>query len=129
MYSGTNYDRVDENTTFAVTKSDVVAQISPLYSTQGENATITMTIYGENGVQIDRDTKVSIKINGKTYLSTTSTSGVLNVEIPTNTLATGYYNVTVIFGENSQYNTLRLESVLVITSQTTDSDNGTLIEE
>lgn len=120
VYSGKNYERVEEITTFTITKSDVQAQLDTLTTTQGQNTTITMTLYDKNGNQIQRDTKVAIKINGKTYITTNTTRGVLNVELPIDTLSTGYYNVTIILGENTQYNTLRLETTLTIT-QTTES--------
>ncbi len=112
VYSNKNYERTEANNTLTVERSNVQTTIEPVTITQGENATIKATLYDENGDQLERSTKVAIKINGKTVAHTTTENGVLNVEIPTDELSAKDYNIEVVFGENSAYYELRLNSTL-----------------
>ncbi len=116
VYSGKNFDRAEQNATLTLIKSNVTAVISPSIIDQGENATISVTLYDQNGNQLERSTKVTIKANSKTLLNTETVNGVLNVTIPTDTFKNPYYNLTVIFGENSAYNELKLNTTLVVES-------------
>ncbi len=114
VYSNKNYDRIEVNNTLTVKRSKVNTSISPLTTTQGSDTTITAVLYDENGNQIERSTKVAIKINGKTVVHTTTENGVLNVKIPTDELSKGDYTIDVVFGENSAYDELRLNTTLTI---------------
>ncbi len=122
VYSNKYYDRAEVNTTITLVKSDISTDLSPVTINKGENATIIATLYDEHGNQLERDTKVAIKANGKTLLNVNTTKGVLNATIPTSTFSNQYYNLTIIFGENSAYNQLVVNTTLLVdTSQTTST--------
>ncbi|MCD7781992.1 MAG: hypothetical protein LUG89_04800, partial [Methanosphaera sp.] len=128
VYSGKGYNRVEDNTTFNIVKSDVIANIDPIYITQGENATITMTLYDQNNNQLERSTKYTVKVNGKTYVNKALTeNGVLSVTLDTDDFTNTYYNITVILGENSAYNTKTLQTILIV-NESTDDDETVLDE-
>ncbi len=114
VYSNKNYERAEANNTLTVERSAVTTSLTPLTTTEGTDATITAVLYDENGNQLERSTKVAIKINGKTVVHTTTENGVLNVKIPTEELSKGDYTINVVFGENSAYTELRLNTTLKI---------------
>ncbi len=114
VYSAKNYDRIEDNTTITLTRSNVTAVLEPVYITQGENATIRLVLYDQNGNQLERSTKVAVKVNGKTFANTETENGVLETTIDTADFKNPNYNLTVVLGENSAYNELRLNSILVV---------------
>ncbi len=114
VYSNKNYDRAEANNTLTVERSEVKTSITPLTTTKGSDTTISTVLYDENGNQLERSTKVAIKINGKTVVHTTTENGILNVTIPTEELSKGDYNIEVVFGENSAYYEKRLNTTLTI---------------
>ncbi len=123
VYSNKNYDRAEGYNTLSIIKSNVTAQLTPITINQGEDASLYVVLYDQNGNQLERSTKVSIKINGKTIINTTtSENGVLNVTLPTSDFKNSYYNLTVVFGENSAYNELRLNSTIHVVSGTSNAN-------
>lgn len=69
----------------------------------GENTTIKLQINDTNGKQITGNTKICIKINGKTYTNTKITNGKIQLTLKTDTLKNPKYQITIIIGENSYY--------------------------
>ena len=68
-----------------------------------DNATLKLTIFDENNKIILRNTKVTVKVNGKTFYNQIIVSnGVanLNLNLP---VSSKPYNITVIAGENNAY--------------------------
>ncbi|RAP02339.1 hypothetical protein, partial [Methanosphaera stadtmanae] len=69
------------------------------------NATVSLKIFDEKNNLINRDTKVTVKVNGKTvYNQIIVSNGVanLNLNLP---VSSKPYNITIISGENSVYAT------------------------
>ncbi|MCD7782045.1 MAG: hypothetical protein LUG89_05070 [Methanosphaera sp.] len=125
VYGGSIGARSETNITMTIVKSDVIANIDPIYITQGENATITMTLYDQNNNQLERSTKYTVKVNGKTYVNKALTeNGVLSVTLDTDDFTNTYYNITIILGENSAYNTKVINTVLIVDP----SKNSTKVE-
>ena len=59
-------------------------------------------------------TQICIKINGVTFIKTTITDGLINVEIPTDTFENPTYKLTIILGENSLYNKATYNGTLIV---------------
>ena len=69
------------------------------------NATVSLKIFDEKNNTVQRNTKVTVKVNGKTFYNHIIVSnGVanLNLNLP---VSSKPYNITVIAGENSVYAT------------------------
>ncbi|MCD7781957.1 MAG: Ig-like domain-containing protein [Methanosphaera sp.] len=126
VYSNNLYNKVNETTTLTISKANITTTINPLYITQGENTTLTLTLYGQNGNLVNRVIPVNIKANGKTIIgvNATVTDGILEITLPTDTFKNNYYNITVILGENSLYNGLTLNTALIVNKD----DNATKVE-
>ncbi len=104
VYQDIGYNRVESTTNLDVIKTNTTFTINPITINKGENTTISTTILDENGNTINNELKVVIKVNGKT-ITTTTIKQTLNITIPTEKLREGEYNLTIIVGENSNYNT------------------------
>ncbi len=114
VYSAKNYERLEDNTTITLTRSNITTTLEPVIIPQGTDANIKVVLYDQNGNQLERSTKVAVKVNGKTLANTNTTNGVLDITIPTADFKNPYYNLTIVFGENSAYNELRINSVIVV---------------
>ena len=69
------------------------------------NATVSLKIFDEKNNTVQRNTKVTVKVNGKTFYNQIIVSnGVanLNLNLP---VSSKPYNITIISGENSVYAT------------------------
>ena len=69
------------------------------------NATVSIKIFDEKNNTVQRNTKVTVKVNGKTFYNQIIVSnGVanLNLNLP---VSSKPYNITIISGENSVYAT------------------------
>lgn len=75
---------------------------------------INTTIKDTTGKTLTGNTKVSIKINGVTYKTLTITNGKLDTALDTRKLGAKNYTLTIVVGENSQYNTYRYETILSV---------------
>lgn len=130
VYSSKNYNKVESTTNFTVIKSNATTQLPIVNTVHGENTTLKITLFDQKGRQINRDTKVAVKINGKTIMHSVYTNGSLNIVMPTESLNIGHYNLTIVFGGTNAYNTLRLNTVLFITTPVIDdSQNSTMKNE
>ncbi|MCD7781103.1 MAG: Ig-like domain-containing protein [Methanosphaera sp.] len=114
VFSSGTYERVTTDYNITLIKSNVTTSSQPLIINKGENATVSMTLYDQNGNQLERSTKVTIKANGKTILQTNTVNGVLNATLDTSSFSNSYYNITIIFGENSCYNNLSINTCLIV---------------
>ena len=130
VYSNNNYNRVESTVNLTIIKSNAITQLSPISTVHGENTTLNITLYDQKGRQIIRDNKLAVKINGKTNVHSVYTNGSANIVIPTESLKTGHYNLTIVFGANNAYNSLRLDTILFITMPVIDdSQNSTMKNE
>ncbi len=100
----TYYNRAEATSTFTIVKTNTHVQAEPVDVIEGSNATLKAVILDENNEPISRNMKVSIKIDGRTYIQTIVTDGLLNITIPTSNLNSNEYTVSIVVGENSRYN-------------------------
>ncbi len=123
VFGGSIYERTEVNDTLTLTKYNTqIDTASQLIINQGSNTTITATVRDlSDGNVVNRETsKVSIKVNGKTVAQTTAVNGIINETIDTSSYKNNYYTITIIYGENSQYQTSSTE-VLLITQKSATS--------
>ncbi len=97
--------RVENTTTFTIIKSDPELILDNITS-NGTTGRITGVLLDEHGVGVDRDTKVAVKVNGKTLLNTRIYDGIIDLTFDTSAYKDGVHNLTVIFGENGCYSTV-----------------------
>ena len=86
----------------------------PSTTKRTNNTQITINITDENGNKINSNQKVCIKFNGCTITNTKAVNGTVKVNLDLTQYKNKQYNMTVICGENSLYNTSRLTNTLVI---------------
>lgn len=82
-------------------------------TTTNGKTTIKAQITDETGSPLTSSTKVVIKINGKTIASTTSINGTIDTSFIT-TLNPGTYELSIVSGENGQYQKSTMTTVLKI---------------
>ncbi|MBO7718599.1 MAG: Ig-like domain repeat protein, partial [Methanosphaera sp.] len=110
VYASTNYERVELTTPMTIAKYATHIDVNPLYTTS-DKIVIRAQIVDQNNQALNKQTTINIKLNGKGYTYYT-TNGTINYQINT-TLTDGYYNVTIISGENGKYMGSTVKTVLV----------------
>ncbi len=114
VYTNDNYLRAEANNTLTTVRSNVQTELNPITVSHGQNANIYMVLYDENGNQLERETKVAIKINGHTIIHMNTTAGVLNATIPASEITQTTNRIDVVLGENQGYYELRLNTTLKV---------------
>ncbi len=104
--------RLETSATFTIVKSYTVVELDGIITT-GSTGVLTGTIYDEHGNIIDLDTKIAIKINGKTVENVRVSNGKINVTLDVSAYKDGIHNVTVVIGENGRYKTQTVYTVLM----------------
>ena len=102
-----------QNATLTITKrtSNI---ITPTTIKRTNNTQITINLIDENGNKINSNQKVCIKFNGCTITNTKAVNGTVKVNLDLTKYKNKQYNMTIICGENSQYNMSQMMSVLNI---------------
>lgn len=95
-------------------KHDVIIPKTNYTSIKNSTFKINTTIKDTTGKTLIGNNKISIKINGITYKTLTITNGKLDTTIDTRGLEAKNYTLTIVVGENSQYNTYRYETILSV---------------
>ncbi len=116
VYTNNNYLRAEANNTLTTVRSNVQTELNSITVSHGQDANIYMVLYDENGDQLERDTKVAIKINGHTIIHMNTTAGVLNATIPASEITDTTNRIDVVIGENYGYYELRLNTTLTVKS-------------
>nr|WP_295164775.1 hypothetical protein [uncultured Methanosphaera sp.] len=113
------YNKTTTTENITVNKTPIIIpEIPEITIKRGENMTLNFTIYDIYNNTIDGNTKVTIKINGKTQLDKAKVNGgVVNLSVNTQDMTTGIYKVEVII-QNSQYETIKTNTTLHITLKT-----------
>lgn len=127
MYVNSKYS-TQANSTLILTKTDIEdLDIKEVVTQKGDDTTIKTQIKDITEKPLVGTTKVVIKINGKKVNSTTISSGmvddkittiinngILDTTIDTHNMKEGNYNITIILGENSYYNSKTVMIPLII---------------
>ena len=99
-YYNANSDTVD----FKITPTTIPdMKFDNINILTGENTTINITVRDINNKTIVANKKIAVKINGKTIIHDNITDGKIYLNIPTDQLAKGQYNLLIIIGTNSIY--------------------------
>ena len=77
--------------------------LETILTQKGENTTISLNIADITGKQLVGNTKIAVKLNGKTQISQTISNGKLDISIPTDTFSNKNYTLTIILGANALY--------------------------
>ncbi|AWX32389.1 Ig-like domain-containing protein [Methanosphaera sp. BMS] len=125
VYASNTYGRVELTTPMTIGKYVTHIDVNPLYTTNNK-IRIKAQIVDQNNQALNKQTTVSIKLNGKSYTLNT-TNGTIDYQI-NQTLANGYYNITIISGENGKYLGSTAKTVLIksVTEIKTNYINNTL---
>ena len=110
VYASNTYGRVELTTPMTIGKYVTHIDVNPLYTTNNK-IRIKAQIVDQNNQALNKQTTVSIKLNGKSYTLNT-TNGTIDYQI-NQTLANGYYNITIISGENGKYLGSTAKTVLI----------------
>ncbi|MDO5825714.1 MAG: Ig-like domain repeat protein [Methanosphaera sp.] len=125
VYASNTYGRVELTTPMTIGKYTTHIDVNPLYTTT-DKITIKAQIVDQNNQALNKQTTISIKVNGKSY-SLNTINGTIDYTI-TQTLKDGYYNITIISGENGKYLGANVKTVLIKSNTTikTNYINNTL---
>lgn len=95
--------RLEQTTTFTSVQDTKTMKLNAV-TTTGNSVKITGKMYDSNGKQISANTKITVKVNGKTIISKQIVkNGEISLTIDSKHYKTGVNNITVIGGENSMY--------------------------
>ncbi len=113
VYSALMYNRVQKTINLDVVKTPTKISVNPI-KTSSKTFTVKAKILDNKGKSIKKTTKVSIKINGKTYVKEVKVSnGKINIKVPTK-LSKGTYTLNIIAGTNGYYKESRKNTKLTI---------------
>ncbi|WP_304123630.1 hypothetical protein [Methanosphaera cuniculi] len=112
--SSSTYNRTEANSTLTINKTTLKAQVVPTTVKRTNNTTITVKFTDDKNNDIIGENKVCIKFNGKTLINTKATNGTVNVNLDLTNYKNKQYELTVICGENSKYNTCKNVSTLIL---------------
>ena len=112
--SSNTYNRTEANSTLTINKTTPKAQQIPLTVKRSNNTTITVKFTDDKNNDLIGENKVCIKFNGKTLINTKATNGTVNVNLDLTNYKNSQYELTVICGENSRYNTCKNVSTLIL---------------
>ena len=113
VYGSGNYERTETTATLTIKQKGVTINTNSITTTNSKT-TIKATITDETGASLITNTKLAIKINGKTILNgVNSTNGKIDVSFTT-TLRPGMYELQIISGENGIYKTGKMTTFLKI---------------
>jgi hypothetical protein len=107
------YARSEDSINLEITKvnTHVVSQNLVI---DEDNMLFTASIVDENNNLVIGNTKVAIKIGGRTLIHLTAENGIINTTLPVDDLSVEEYPITIVTGENSLYNNSRTNNTLVI---------------
>ena len=112
--SSSSYNRTESNTTLTINKTTPKAQQIPLKVKRTNNTTITVKFTDSENNNLIGENKVCIKFNGKTLINTKATNGTVKVNLDLTNYKNSKYELTVICGANSRYNTCKNVSTLIL---------------
>ena len=112
VYSSKTYGDERLNSTLTMNKLNTHIEAQPTYTTSS-TPTIQATILDDNNELINKQTKVVIKIDGKSY-SINNDNGKISYKVPSN-LSKGLHQITIIAGENGKYLSSRANTVIIKT--------------
>ena len=113
VYSEKNYERTETTSTLTLEKKAVIINTDSITTTDS-TTTIKATITDETGKLLVKNTKIAIKINGKTILNNaSSTNGKIDVSFNV-TFKPGMYELLIISAENGIYKSGKMTTVLKI---------------
>lgn len=100
---GNDSDRYEDNATFTIKKMN--SQITNIVFTQsGNTGRLTAKVVDEKGDKVERETKITIKINGKTVINKVRVQdGFINLTMDLSQYKKTKHNLTIIAGENGVY--------------------------
>jgi hypothetical protein len=112
VYSSKTYGDERLNSTLTMNKLNTHIEAQPTYTTSS-TPTIQATILDDNNELINKQTKVVIKTDGKSY-TTYNDNGKISYKVPS-TLSKGLHQITIIAGENGKYLSSRTNTVIIRT--------------
>ncbi|RAP48050.1 MAG: hypothetical protein BZ135_01135, partial [Methanosphaera sp. rholeuAM6] len=113
VFGGGNYKQATATGKLTIEKKSVGINVTSITTKKGKT-TVKAKIYDETGKLLVRNTKLAIKVNGKTVLTgVNSTKGIVDMSFITS-LKPGLYELLLISGENGIYNAGKVTTVLKI---------------
>ncbi len=116
VYSGNSYyESSSTSSVLTLEKITTTVSLDNIKAYQDNDTTIKAYVYDVNNNPVS-DQKVSFKVNGKTIGQTTVENGVasINYNFSTSGYTNTYYDLEVVVGENSYYNTCRNSSQITL---------------
>lgn len=109
---GNNTHRFENSANLTIQKLDT--KISGMKFTKvNETGLLIANVVDENGDKVERETKITIKINGKTVVNKVKVQdGHINMTLDLSKYRSGTHNLTIIAGENGLYKTSSLNTTI-----------------
>ena len=119
------YSRAEDNSTISINKGTIHIEAESIIISDGEPAVLTAKIFDSNNKVVDRATKVTVKINGLTFISEqTVQNGIINLTLNQsidgktsvdNFKLNRVYDILIIAGENNHNKGANTTAILLKT--------------
>ena len=117
VFAKTKYARAEVIYNMTVTKGTYANPQINIIGCSEKEITLNYTLKDNNGNIIGGKNKISLKIGGKTILTTTTIDGKLNAKIKLPYLPSGKVNVTINLGNNYRYDFKQINTTATIYKQ------------
>nr|WP_295164778.1 hypothetical protein [uncultured Methanosphaera sp.] len=98
------YQKAEATQNITVNKTPIkTSTIAEIETQLGSNTTLNFKVFDIYNNPVEGNSKVVIKINNKTQLTTTITDGIANITINTQDMKCGNYTMDVLISENNIY--------------------------
>ncbi|PWL08213.1 hypothetical protein MSCUN_09020 [Methanosphaera cuniculi] len=115
VYGGNSMtEKSTSDATLTITKTTPKITIETTNVKRTNNTTITVKLTDDQNNNIAGNTKVAVKLNGKTITHTTSQNGIIKINMDLTQYKNSQYDLTIVSGENNRYNTARMTTKLAI---------------
>ena len=115
VYGGNSItEKSTSDATLTITKTTPKITIETTNVKRTNNTIITVKLTDDQNNTIYGNTKVAVKLNGKTITHTTSQNGIIKINMDLTQYKNSQYDLTIVSGENNRYNTARMTTKLAI---------------
>ena len=115
VYSGNSItEKSTSNATLTILKTTPNIKLETPNVKRTNNTTITVKLTEDENTILPANTKIAVKLNGVTVQKTTAQNGIITLNMDLTQYKNSQYDLTIVSGENSRYNTVRMTSKLII---------------
>lgn len=115
QFRNSDFESTEAETSLEITKSIINNEtLDCMVVKYGSDLTINSDIFDMVGSKIKATTKVTVKLDDKTFITTAIVNGKLRLKVNTTNMKVGNHTIIVKLGENSLYSSARIEIPIIV---------------